>query len=87
MTSRRTTWAVTIRLALVLSVVAATMATILAAVGVDAEPVIVLAVIVVGFTTSWVRTGHTAPTGVSTGVHDAHAAHRVVTVPMRHLAR
>lgn len=78
----------TIRLALVVSVVAAAVAASLAAAGVGSEPIIVLAVIVVGFTTSWVRTGRTVSTGMSTGVHDAtHPAHRVVTVPVRHLAR
>lgn len=75
---RRTTWGAAIRLAITLSVVAAASAAILHPIGILSQPVIVLGVIVVGFVTSWVRTGQ-----VERGVTEPRLAHRVVTVPVR----
>jgi uncharacterized membrane protein len=54
---RRSTWGAAVRLAITLSVLAVAGAALLHTIGLS-QPVIVLGVILVGFTTSWVRTGH-----------------------------
>lgn len=53
----RNTWVAAIRLAITLSVLAAIAAATLHSTGILSQPTIVLSVIVVGFVTSWVRTG------------------------------
>ena len=72
---RRTTWEAAIRLAITMSVIAVAVAAILHTLGI-AQPVIVLGVIVIGFTTSWVRTGRIVE-------HEHLGARRAVTVPVR----
>lgn len=78
---RRSTWGAAIRLAATWSLLSAAIAAVLHTVDVVSQPVIVLGVIVVGFTTSWVRTGHPDEPAIC---HDVrrHPAHRVVTVPV-----
>jgi len=66
-----------IRLAIMLSVVAVMAATILHTLGLS-QPIIVLGTIVVGFTTSWVRTGQV----VERRVVSHHPRHHV-TLPAR----
>jgi hypothetical protein len=78
MEMRRSTWEATIRLAIALSTIAAVAAMTVSAVGDVSEAVIVLSVIVIGFVTSWVRTGHPAPREITT--------HRVARVPVRRAA-
>jgi hypothetical protein len=63
-------------LAITVSVMAVAIAAVLSSVGLS-QTVIVLGVIVVGFATSWVRTGQVAQRRSPRG------AHRVVTVPVR----
>jgi uncharacterized membrane protein len=83
---RRTSWAAAIRLATTLSVVAVVVAALLHTIGLS-QPVIVLGVILVGFTTSWVRTGrvmgHDDRRHGHDHRHDHRHGHRVVTVPVR----
>lgn len=74
---RRSNWGAAIRLAILLSVVAAATAIAVHSFGDVPETFIVLSVIVVGFVTSWVRTGR-----ASHGEALAHRHHRVVTVPV-----
>lgn len=57
MEHRRNTWGAAIRLAITLSVLAAIAAAALHSAGILSQPTIVLSVIVVGFVTSWIRTG------------------------------
>lgn len=73
---RRSTWGAAIRLAIALSVIATATAIVVRSLGDVSETVIVLGVIVVGFVTSWVRTGHPARSGVG--------SHRVARVPVHH---
>ncbi len=75
---RRTTYGAAIRLACVLSAVAAVLALGWEALGdVSATP-LVLAVIITGFVTSWVTTGRASRTAARP------VAHRVAVVPLRH---
>lgn len=71
---RRITWTATLRLATMLSVAATLAALGLAAAGVP-RSMIVLAVVVVGFVSSWVRTGQVQR---SLTVR----SHRIATVPL-----
>jgi hypothetical protein len=64
-----------------MSVIAVAVAAILHTIGI-AQPVIVLGVIVIGFATSWVRTGRMVQHAVQHD-HEHHGAHRTVTVPVR----
>jgi hypothetical protein len=66
------------RLAITLSVLAAIAAAILHTMGILSQPTIVLGVIVVGFVTSWVRTGR-----VEQSRSARHRGHRAVRVPVR----
>lgn len=74
---RRSTWSAAVRLAITLSVLAVAVAVLLHTIGLS-QPVIVLGVILVGFTTSWVRTGHVAEQHAM-----LRAPSRRVTVPVR----
>ena len=78
MDDRRTTWGAAIRLAITLSVFAAIVAAILHSIGILSQPTIVLGVIVIGFATSWVRTGRLEQRRTL-----QHHAHRHATVPVR----
>lgn len=78
MEHRRTTWGVAIRLAIALSAAASVTALGLERLGL-AQPAIVLTVIVVGFATSWVRTGQIA------AAPDRRRSHRLATVPVHHV--
>jgi hypothetical protein len=78
MERRRTTWGTAIRLAFTLSAIAAATAWMLDSVAGLSQTAIVLTVIVVGFLTSWVRTGQ-APRGSQPA---RRSVHRVVTVPI-----
>lgn len=75
---RRNTYLAAIRLAVVLSTIAAAVALGLDAGGYVSRPAIVLTVIVVGFVTSWVETGRAARSPI-----EGHR-HRVAVVPVRH---
>ena len=77
---RRSTWAAAIRLAVALSVIA--VLTAIALRGLLPQQAIVLGVIVIGFTTSWVRTGQVAR-GASSPSH--RRSHRMVTVPVHRI--
>lgn len=76
MEARRNSWGAAIGLAITVSVVAVAIATALSIIGVS-QPVIVLGVIVVGFATSWVRSGQGEPRRTMRG------SHRVARVPVR----
>jgi hypothetical protein len=67
-----------IRLAVVLSVVAAAIALGLHAVGGVSQTALVLTVMAVGFVASWVQTGRISRSTAH------HAAHRLTVVPLRH---
>lgn len=54
---RRTHWAAAVRLAIVVSAVAAAIALALSAFGDVSQTALVIAVIVVGFVVSWIHTG------------------------------
>jgi len=54
---RRRTWAAALRLAVVVSILAALVAIIASMIGDVAQSAIVIPVIVVGFAASWVQTG------------------------------
>ena len=73
---RRATWVAALRLAVVVSTVAALVAIALSSIGDVSPTLVVLTVIVVGFALSWVRTGR---------IRDArrHHAHRVTAVHLR----
>jgi hypothetical protein len=75
---RRATYWAAIRLAVVFSTVATVVALGLDTVGDVSPTVLVLTVIVVGFTISWRRTGHVASQRVA-----AQTAHRIARVPIR----
>ena len=78
MEDRRTTWGAAIQLAITLSVLAAITAATLHSIGILSQPTIVLGVIVIGFVTSWVRTGRLEQRRTL-----EHRAHRHATVPVR----
>ena len=71
-------WGAAIRLAVVLSTAAAVSAAVLDAIGAVSQTAMVLAVIVIGFTTSWIRTGQ-----VARCCESRHAVRRAMTVPVR----
>ena len=71
-------WGAAIRLAITLSVLAAITAAVLYSAGILSQPTIVLGVIVVGFVSSWVRSGRLEQRRVP-----VHSAHRHATVPVR----
>ncbi len=73
---RRATFAVAVRLAIALSIGAATVAALLEAVGDVSRPSLVMSVIVVGFVTSWVHTGRAA------AEVERSRRHRLATVPL-----
>lgn len=75
---RRATYGATIRLAVVFSVIAAAVALALDAIGGVPPTVVVLAVIVVGFLTSWVLTDRVAHR------ERRPVSHRLAVVPLRH---
>lgn len=76
---RRATYGAAVRLAIILSVIAAAVALGLDATSEISRPVIVLTVIVVGFVASWVETGRAARASAQ-----RHRHHRVAVVPVRH---
>ena len=76
---RREMFGAAIRLAMVLSAVAAAVVLGLDAAGAASRPVLVLAVIVVGFGVSWVQSGRSPRVVVP-----VQRCHRVTTVPVRH---
>jgi hypothetical protein len=71
---RKATWSAALRLAFVVSALAAIVAMTLSAAGDVPQGALVAAVMVVGFVASWVQTGRVAR------VHDEH---RVAVVPVR----
>jgi hypothetical protein len=75
---RRTTYLAAIKLATVLSVVAATIALGLGSLGEASQAALVLSVIAVGFVASWVQTGRAARSA------DHRRGHRLTMVPLRH---
>ena len=77
MHERRTTYGATVRLALVYSAVAALAAMALHSVGGVSTPRLLVAVVVIGFATSWVQTGRIARTA------PAPVARRVAVVHLR----
>lgn len=78
MEDRRTTWGAAIQLAITLSVFAAITAATLHSIGILSQPTIVLGVIVIGFATSWVRTGRLEQRQLL-----QHQARRHARVPVR----
>jgi hypothetical protein len=78
METRRATYAAAIKLALVLSVVAAAATLGLDAIGEVSQTALILTVIVVGFVASWIQTGRVSRSA-------AHRpAHRLTVVPLHH---
>ena len=71
---RRATWSAALRLAFVVSGVAALVAVTLSANGDVSPAVLVSAVMVIGFVASWVQTGR---------VTRVHHQHQVAVVPVR----
>ncbi len=71
---RKATWSAALRLAFVVSGLAAIVAVALSAAGHVSPPALIAAVMVIGFTASWVQTGRVAR---------VHHEHRVVVVPTR----
>ena len=71
---RKATWSAALRLAFVVSALAAIVAVALSAAGDVSPAALVAAVMVIGFTASWVQTGRVAR---------VHHAHRVAVVPTR----
>ena len=71
---RKATWSAALRLAFVVSALAAIVAVALSAAGDVPQAALVAAVMVVGFTASWVQTGRVAR---------VHNEHRVAVVPIR----
>ena len=79
---RRATFGAAIRLAIVLSSIAAAITLGLDAVGEVPRSALVLGVMVIGFAASWVQTGRA---GRTADRHlDRHLGHRVAVVPVRH---
>ena len=78
MEDRRNTWGAAIQLATTLSVLAAITAVTLHSIGILSQPTIVLGVIVIGFATSWVRTGRLEQRRML-----QHQARRPAVVPVR----
>lgn len=76
MAPRRSIRKATIQLAFTMSVLAAAVAVLLHTLGVASQSVIVVGVIVVAFSASWVRTSRLQRSM-------SRSAHRVVTVPVR----
>jgi hypothetical protein len=72
---RRASWAAAFGLAVTLSTVAAAVAVALNTVAGVSETALVLAVLLIGFSASWVLTGHIERT--------QRPAHRVAVVPLR----
>jgi hypothetical protein len=72
--STRAMWSAAIRLALVVSTVAAAAAIVLGAAGDVTEPAMVLVVMLFGFVASWVQSGRVAR---------SFAPHRVTLVALR----
>ena len=70
----RRTWAAALKLAVVMSLVAALVAVVASAVGDVPAAVIVLPVVVIAFTLSWVQTGRVMRTVEVRTVHDRHTA-------------
>jgi hypothetical protein len=68
---RRATYGAAIRLALVFSVVAAVAALTLDAIGDVSTSRMLVAVVAVGFTTSWVQTGRVAASAATAGSHES----------------
>ncbi len=75
---RRDVFEAAVKLAVVLSVVAATIALGIGTVGGASRTALVLTVIVVGFVASWVQTGRVSRSNVR------RTAHRLTVVPLRH---
>ena len=71
---RKATWSAALRLAFVVSAVAAIVAMTLSAAGDVPRGAFVAAVMVIGFVASWVQTGRVAR---------VHHEHRVAVVPVR----
>jgi predicted GNAT superfamily acetyltransferase len=71
---RKATWSAALRLAFVVSALAAIVAMTLSAAGDVPRGALVAAVMVIGFVTSWVQTGRVAR---------VHHEHRVAVVPVR----
>ena len=71
---RKATWSAALRLAFVVSVLAAIVAVTLSAAGDVSPAVLVGAVMVIGFVASWVQTGRVA---------HVHHEHQVIVVPVR----
>ena len=71
---RKATWSAALRLAFVVSGIAAIVAVALSAAGDVPQGAFVAAVMVVGFVASWVQTGRVAR---------VHHEHRIVVVPTR----
>ena len=77
MHERRTTYGAAVRLALIFSTVAALAAMALHSIGGVSTPRLLVAVVVIGFTTSWVQTGRIARTAPVPTVR------RVAVMPLR----
>ncbi|MGH9135143.1 MAG: hypothetical protein ACRDZZ_14490 [Ilumatobacteraceae bacterium] len=75
---RKATWTAALRLAFVVSAVAAAIAVALSAAGDVPQTALVAAVMLVGFVASWVQTGRVAR---------VHHERRVAVVPVRHVRR
>lgn len=75
---RRATYGAAVRLAIVFSTIATAIALGLDAVGDVSPTALVLTVMIVGFVTSWVRTGRVARSAARA------SSHRMVVVPLRH---
>jgi ABC-type Mn2+/Zn2+ transport system permease subunit len=71
---RKATWSAALRLAFVVSGIAAIVAVTLSTIGDVPRGAFVVAVMVIGFLASWVQTGRVAR---------VHREHRVAVVPLR----
>lgn len=103
MERRRSPWSAVVRLAVVVSAVAVAVALALSAFGDVSQTAIVIAVIVVGFIVSWIRSGRALdddrsdePTGslsgggrhgAGGGASHRSMSHRVAIVPLHPLRR
>jgi hypothetical protein len=72
---RRATWSAAVRLALLVSALAAAVTVALSAAGDVPRGALVLAVVLVGFAASWIQTGRI--------VRAYRPSHRVLVVPVR----